>query len=151
MYHTYADDIFRFLYVHVRDEALAQDLTSDTFMKAWKNIDSFDFKHSRAWLYKIAQNSLTDHWRKKPTFALDEALEIVDPSPSLDDVLDTQLSVERLRNAILQLPSEMKSVVTLRFIHGYSARQTAESLGTTEGNVRIKQFRALKKLRELLA
>lgn len=151
IYEEYADDIFRFIYVHVRDEALAEDLTADTFMKAWKSIDTFDFKNSRAWLYKIAQNLITDHWRKKQTVQLEEEDMLVDDKPSVEEQVDQVLSKERIIKALSHLPAEMRSVVTLRFIHGYSAQKAADSLGMSEGNVRVVQYRALKKLRGLLA
>lgn len=151
MYNLYADDIYRFLLVHVRDDALAQDLTSDTFLKAWKQIDTFDWRHSRGWLYAIARNTLTDHWRKHKSLPLDETIEIVDDKPSHEEIMDTKLEAKRAAKALAKLPHDMKSVVTLRFMHGYSARQTAEALDISESNVRVLQFRALKKLRGLLS
>ena len=50
MYTAYADDIFRFLLAHTRDTQLSEDITADTFAKAWEKIDTFDGKHARAWL-----------------------------------------------------------------------------------------------------
>lgn len=151
MYNTYADDIFKYLIVHVQDQKLAEDLTADTFMKAWTNLDKFDFKQPRPWLYKIAKNTMTDHWRKKHTDLLDEDIELVSTADSVEDQVDKQLSKEVIQKALHNLPEEMRSVVTLRFMLGYSARKTAESLGTTEGNVRVIQHRALKRLKGLLS
>lgn len=150
MYDTYANDIFRYLYVHVKDQQLAEDLTADTFTKAWANLDSFDFKQPRPWLYKIAKNLITDHWRKKRPDNMDDEEELVSDIESLEDQVDKQLSKEAITSAVSKLPEEMSSVVTMRFILGYSARKTADSLGTTEGNVRVIQYRALKKLKRLM-
>lgn len=151
MYIQYADDIYRFLFVHVRDINVAEDLTADTFMKAWKQIESFDWKHSRGWLYAIARNTLTDHWRrKKPEPMNDELAKLVDERPSHEEVMDKKLQYKMLVKALTTLPDDMKSVVTLRFMHGYSVRQTAEALGLSESNVRVVQYRALKKLRGVL-
>jgi RNA polymerase sigma-70 factor (ECF subfamily) len=152
MYNQYADDIYRFLFVHVRDVALAEDLTADTFLKAWKQIDKFDWKHSRGWLYAIARNTLTDHWRKHKSLPLDEDLEIVDENqPRQDEVLDKKLDFKHAAKAVAKLPEDMKSVVMLRFLQGYSVRQTAEALDMSEANVRVTQYRALKKLRGVLS
>ncbi len=151
MYRTYADDIFRFLLTHVRDTTLAEDLTADTFVKAWKGIDRFDGKQPRAWLYKIAQNLLTDHWRRKQTLPLDESIEIVDERIGHDEVVDQQIASHRVASAVAKLPRDMQSVVNLRFMQGYSAKQTAEALDMTEANVRVVQYRALKKLKGLLS
>ena len=151
MYTTYADDIFRFLLAHVRDIHTAEDLTADTFVKAWKNIDKFDGKQPRAWLYKIAGNNLTDHWRRKPQLPLDESIDIVDERPSSEEVLDKKITAGHVADSVAQLPKDMRSVVTLRFMQGYSAKQTAEALGISEANVRVVQYRALKKLKGLLS
>lgn len=150
MYHLYADDIYRFLFVHVRDKELAEDLTADTFLKAWKRIDSFDWRHSRGWLYAIARNNLADHWRKHRSVPLDESIEIPDDRPAQEEVMDKKLSFQRAAKAITRLPEEMKSVVLLRFMQGYTVKQTAEALDLSESNVRVIQYRALKKLRGVL-
>ncbi len=151
MYNTYADDIFRYLLVRVRDRQLAEDLTADSFMKAWLRLDSFDFKQTRPWLYKIAKNTMTDHWRKKQPLLIEKEVEVVSGAESLEEQVDKQLSAERIQTALATLPKEMRSVVTLRFILGHSARKTGESLGLSEGNVRVIQYRALKKLKEVLS
>lgn len=150
MYDTYANDIFRYIYVHVKNQQLAEDLTADTFTKAWVNLDSFDFKQPRPWLYKIAKNLMTDHWRKKRPDNMEDEEELVSDAESLENQVDKQLAKESVTSAVSKLPEEMSSVVTMRFILGYSARKTADSLGTTEGNVRVIQYRALKKLKRLM-
>lgn len=150
MYENYADDIYRFLFVHVRDVQVAEDLTSDTFVKAWKHIDKYDFRHPRGWLYTIARNTLTDYWRKHKPVPLDETEEIVDSKPSQDELMDKKFEIKRAAKALAKLPTEMRSVVNLRFMQGYSVRQTAEALSLTEANVRVIQYRALRKMREEL-
>ena len=150
MYDEYADDIFKYLYVHVRDRELAEDLTADTFMRAWEHIDSFDLSQPRPWLYKIARNLMTDYWRKKKPVLMEEEADPVS-DVNVEEAVDRQLSKEQVQTAIDKLPPVMKSVVTMRFILGYSARKTAESLQTSENNVRIIQYRALRKMKDHLA
>ncbi len=151
MYADYADDIFRFLYVHVQDRMLAEDLTADTFAKAWQKLDSFDFRHPRGWLYKIARNRLADHWRTHHTVPLEEGFDPEDDHESVETRTDRKLAKEQLLAGLAELPEDMRSIVTLRFIEGYSARQTGQALGISEGNVRVMQHRALKKLKGLLS
>lgn len=150
MYDKYADDIFRYLLVRTKDRELAEDLTAEAFTRAWSNIDRFDYKHSRGWLYKIAQNLLTDHWRKKKSLPLEHEDTIVSDSDSLEELTEKQLNNERLQAAVSKLPIDMQSVITMRFILGYSAKKTGESLGIEEGNVRVIQYRALRKLKKVL-
>lgn len=151
MYNTYADDIFRYLLVRVRDRPLAEDLTADTFTKAWLRLDDFDFKQARPWLYKIAKNTMTDHWRKKQTLVTEVEVEVVSETESIETQLDKKTQARTIQTALATLPEEMRSVVTLRFMSGYSAKKTGESLGMSEGNVRVMQYRALKKLKEVLS
>jgi RNA polymerase sigma-70 factor, ECF subfamily len=151
MYADYADDIFRFVYVHVHDRMLAEDLTADTFAKAWQKLDSFDFRHPRGWLYTIARNRMADHWRTHHTVPLAEGFDPEDERDSVEVEVDRNLSKEKLLAGLSTLPKEMRSVVSLRFLQGYSARKTGEALGMGEGNVRIIQYRALKKLKEILS
>ena len=150
MYEEYADDIYRYVYVHVHDQMLAEDLTADVFSKAWQKLDSFDFKHARGWLYTIARNRITDHWRTHHTVPLEEDFDVEDDRESIESEMDRQISKETLLKHLATLPKDMQSVVTLRFIEGYSAKHTGDSLGMSEGNVRIIQYRALKKLKGLL-
>jgi RNA polymerase sigma-70 factor (ECF subfamily) len=130
---------------------LAEDLTADVFSKAWQNLDSFDFRHTRGWLYTIARNRITDHWRSNRPLALPEDFDPEDDRESIETEVDKRLANAKLMNALAGLPEDMRSVVTLRFIEGYSARQTGEALGLSEGNVRIVQYRALKKLKGILS
>jgi RNA polymerase sigma-70 factor (ECF subfamily) len=150
MYNTYADDIYRYLLVHVRDQHLAEDLTSDTFVKAWNRLETFDFKQPRPWLYTIARNTMNDHWRKKQPESLGDDDEHVSDAEPIEETLDKQQSADEVKAAVNKLPQDMRSIVTMRFTLGYSAKKTAESLGTSEGNVRVMQYRALKKLKGLL-
>lgn len=150
MYEAYADDIFRYHFVHVRDTQLAEDLTADTFAKAWKNLDSFDFSQPRPWLYKIAQNLLTDYWRKQKALPLDEP-ELLPADTDTAASLDRQLTGEWVKAALDKLSEPMRSVITMRFMLGYSARRTGQALGLSESNVRIIQYRALKKMKEYLS
>lgn len=151
LYDQYADDIYKFLFVHVRDVELAEDLTADTFLKAWKQLEKFDWKHPRGWLYAIARNNLTDYWRKKRPEPLDESIEIPDDKTPISEILDKKMELKRAIQAMSKLPEEMKSVVHLRFMQGYSVRDTAEALDMSEANVRVVQYRALKKLRGVLS
>ncbi len=150
-YRDYQQNIYRFLLWRTRDKELAEDLTSGVFQKAWQSRHSFQGGSVQAWLYRIARNSLTDYWRKKKEVLSDEVDTQIDDKPSHEEAMDTMLSKERLHAAIEGLPENMRQIVVLRFIDGRSSADVAKKLGTSEGNVRIIQYRALKKLREYLS
>ena len=150
MYDEFADDIYRFLFVHVRVETIAEDLAADTFTRAWQNIGTFDFRYPKAWLYAIARNRLADYWRTLHTVPLEEDFDMPDEREGVEETVDRALQSQQIMQGIAQLSHEMGMVVTLRFLQGLSARETGKVLGMSEGNVRVMQYRALKKLKELL-
>ena len=144
--------IYRFMFWRTKDDMLAQDLTSSVFEKAWRTRKSFTGGSSKAWLYRIARTTLIDYWRKRKDINDDEAVAAQADERMLDvgEELDRSLAAAELYKALAQLPKDMHEVVRLRFIDGKSARETAIELGISEGNVRVIQYRALKKLRNYL-
>ena len=80
----------------------------------------------------------------------EEAAAIVSDNAALDESLDLEMRLQEMERAVARLPRQMEQVVRLRFIEGYSARETAARSGLSEANVRVVQYRALKKLRGYL-
>jgi RNA polymerase sigma-70 factor (ECF subfamily) len=144
--------IYRFLFWRTKDQMVAEDLTSEVFQKAWRARSSFSGGSVPAWLHRIARNTLIDHWRqKRPLISAEiDSLELPADGLPLDEALDQALRAAQLQRAVAKLPPEMRSVVELRFMQGLSAREAGGKLGLSEGNIRIMQYRALKKLREYL-
>ncbi|HEX4774882.1 MAG TPA: RNA polymerase sigma factor [Candidatus Saccharimonadales bacterium] len=150
-YESHSKAIYKFLFWRTKDVQLSEDLTSSTFEKAWASRESFRGSSEKAWLYLIARNVLIDHWRKKKElFVEDTDVLHEDVRPSAGELLDKELAIQDLRKALSKLPEDMHSVVTLRFIEGQSCKQVAASLNLSESNVRVIQYRALKKLKEQL-
>lgn len=150
-YKSYAQSIYRFLFWRTKDIQLSQDLTSSTFEKAWVARKSFHGGSVQAWLYRIARNVLTDHWRKKKElFVEDTDILQEDVRPSTGELMDKRIQLQDLRKALDKLPEDMHAIVTLRFIEGRSCRQVAKSMSISESNVRVMQYRAMKKLKEYL-
>lgn len=152
IYESHAPLIYRFMFWRTKDDMLAQDLTSNVFEKAWRSRTSFTGGSSRAWLYRIARNTLIDYWRKKRDVPLDETAvaQLGSEAPAVEEVLDRQFAAEALYIALDKLPPDMRAVIDRRFVEGLSAAETARQLGISEGNVRIIQYRALRKLRGYL-
>lgn len=152
MYESNAPLIYRFMFWRTKDEMLAEDLTSNVFEKAWRSRDSFKGGSAKAWLHRIARNTLIDHWRKRHDITVEDmgALETADVSVALDENLDREMMIEDLRHAVSELPREMRQVVEMRFIDELSARNTGQRLNISEANVRVIQYRALRKLKDNL-
>ncbi|MDO8657425.1 MAG: sigma-70 family RNA polymerase sigma factor [Candidatus Levybacteria bacterium] len=155
-YLKYSDKIFRFLYLHTKDPYLSEDITSEVFVRAWKNWKKFKPDYVQAWLYKIANNILIDYWRSKKNkkdVSLEETINAgMEPSYDKDFIEEIQKNedIKVLKSAVDLLPENLKNVVILRFIEGMSAKEASEILKISEVNVRVLQYRALIKLKEKL-
>lgn len=150
LYESNAPLIYRFMFWRTKDKMLAEDLTSHVFEKAWRSRDSFKGGSAKAWLHRIARNTLIDHWRKRQELLVEDpaSLDIVSEAKQPGEVVDLEILADNLRAALSLLPKDMSQVVKLRFIHGLSAKQTGQKLGISEANVRVIQYRALRKLRD---
>jgi len=76
---------------------------------------------------------------------------VADDKPSVEEKVDKSLEAQKVHKALATLPEQMRSVVMLRFMQGYSVKQTAEALTISEANVRVIQYRALKKLEGVIS
>lgn len=155
LYEKYSDAILRYLFFRLTSLEEAEDMTESVFIKAWEALPSFNnlnvSLNFRAWLYRIAHNSLIDFLRAhKDELSIDAIAEL--PSGTLIPEKETEqkeIKVE-LTCAIRQLDEISLQVITNRFIAGFDHRETAQIMGLSEGNIRVIQFRALKKLKEIL-
>ena len=149
LYNQYVDKIYSYVFWRVGEQEVAEDMTSEVFTKAWAARESFDGTHPQAWLYTIARNIITDyHRRKKPVTDSEMIDELTDTTNDTPEVATEKvLTRERLARAIATLPEQAQSIVIWKFVENVSAAEIATRLGISEGNVRIQQMRALKKLR----
>ncbi|MBI4096475.1 MAG: sigma-70 family RNA polymerase sigma factor [Candidatus Levybacteria bacterium] len=154
IYLEYSDRIYRYLYIHTRNPYLSEDITSEVFLRLWKKWESIRFDFIQALLFKIARNILIDYWRKKKEkkeFSLEEVIETgLEPRYNEDFIENIQKdeNIRHINGAIAYLPKNLKDVVILRFIEDLSAKETALILKISEVNVRVLQYRALKKLKK---
>lgn len=151
LYQDYGEKIFRFLYWRTGNRANAEDLTSETFVRAWQGRRRFDGRQPAAWLYQIARRLLIDFWRKKKPVSL-SVFRPDHPSLAYDQDLPGQaersFQSASIHQALQRLAEPLQSVVILRFFEEYSVREVAQILKLSEGNVRVIQYRALKQLRK---
>lgn len=154
LYDHYLPQIYRYMLVKVTNRQDAEDLTHEVFMSAWQNIDSYKsrgFSFS-SWLYNIAHNRVIDYYRTRKSHA---NLETVDENfvkiiSTVDQQLDLTLAWEKIKNLLNQLTEEQQDVVIMRFVDDLSHREIAAVLKKSEGAVRLIQFRAIQRLKELL-
>jgi RNA polymerase sigma-70 factor (ECF subfamily) len=155
LYDRYVDTVFRFIYFRVNDRALAEDFTSETFLRALRRISSVNYqgRDIGAWFVTIARNIILDHMksaRHRLEITTDDTPERKDRAPSPEDAVVDLLTSERLMDAVRQLGDEQRECVMLRFIQGFSVSETAAVMGKNDGAIKALQHRAVRKLAELV-
>ena len=154
LYDRHVTAIYRYVYYRVRDDAEAEDLTSEVFMRALKAMPRYEPRQAfLAWLYRIARNAVIDRARKgNRQVSFEDALE----HPGVDKIVEPDAEIlahsdsATLRDALAKLTPLQQEVVVLRFIEGYSTEEIARLVGKREGTVRGIQFRAIGALRQLI-
>ncbi|MCD8510884.1 MAG: RNA polymerase sigma factor [Bacillus sp. (in: Bacteria)] len=150
-YQLYSEDIYRFVLMMIGDDEQAKDLTHDTFIKAYKSVDSFKGEVSdKNWLYYIARNLTIDYIRKrKPLlFVLDSFSSIMANDQVPENIAILGEREEQLYRSLKKLKRSYREVVILRKIKELSIQETAEILDWNEGKVKITLHRALAALKE---
>jgi RNA polymerase sigma-70 factor (ECF subfamily) len=159
IYDRYVDTVFRFVYFRVGNRQLAEDLTSDTFLRALKRIGSFTWqgRDLGAWLVTIARNLVADHfksgrYRLEVTTGdvLDADREDRGPEGSPEAAVVDHITNVALLTAVKQLNPEQQECIVLRFLQGFSVAETAQSMGKNEGAIKALQYRAVRALARLL-
>jgi RNA polymerase sigma-70 factor (ECF subfamily) len=152
IYRAHVRALYAFIYRKVGNREAAEDLTSDVFMKALTHLDPTREEHSIvAWLYRVARNAVTDYWRQGHggrVVVLEEARLPYTPPPAMDTVHQDHTAA-RARALLDQLPENYRTVLAYRVLERTSVTETARRMGTSEGNVKVLQHRALKRAARL--
>ncbi|MEV4439989.1 ECF subfamily RNA polymerase sigma factor, BldN family [Streptomyces sp. NPDC049577] len=155
LYDQYADTVYRYIYYRVGGRATAEDLTSETFLRALRRIGTFTWqgRDFGAWLVTIARNLVADHF-KSSRFRLEvttgEMLDANEVERSPEDSVLESLSNAALLEAVRKLNPQQQECVTLRFLQGLSVAETARVMGKNEGAIKTLQYRAVRTLARLL-
>jgi len=155
LYDRYVDSIYRFIYYRVNDRALAEDFTSETFLRALRRITTISYqgRDIGAWFVTIARNIVLDHVksaRNRLEMTTGDTIESREVTPSTESAVLDSLTSEHLLAAVKRLGDEQRECVMLRFIQGFSVAETAAVMGKNEGAIKALQHRAVKKLAELV-
>ncbi|WP_439946237.1 ECF subfamily RNA polymerase sigma factor, BldN family [Streptomyces sp. BBFR109] len=155
LYDQYSDTVYRYVYYRVGGKATAEDLTSETFLRALRRIGTFTWqgRDFGAWLVTIARNLVADHF-KSSRFRLEvttgEMLDANEVERSPEDSVLESLSNAALLDAVRRLNPQQQECVTLRFLQGLSVAETARVMGKNEGAIKTLQYRAVRTLARLL-
>jgi RNA polymerase sigma-70 factor (ECF subfamily) len=152
--------VYHFIYGKVGNREEAEDLTSQTFIKAARYLDQErNPARIQKWLLQIARTTIADYWRayyRISSSSLEELLYAgwegpADEATGSQDLVTAEhlCAVERVQQILDALPQNYCEVLTCRFLLNLSIKETAQRLGLTEANVKVLQFRALKRAAEL--
>lgn len=152
LYERYLNEIQRFVFYRVADRFEAEDLTEVIFLKAWEALPRFESAavNLRAWLYRIAHNTVIDHYRTRKVTTELTAEPLLDTHPLPEEAAQDFDDQRQLARLIQSIDPTLQQVITCRFVNGLSHAETAEIMGIKEGHVRVLQLRALHRLRKLM-
>jgi RNA polymerase sigma-70 factor (ECF subfamily) len=154
----YLNQIYNFLYRLAGDRDVAEDLTQETFVKAWKNLKKFDQKRNfKTWIFTIAKNTAFD-WLKKnkeiPFSAFtDEEGEswlenVADENILPDEILERSNLAEELDAILQKIPPHYRAILLLHYKEDFSLHEIAEILGEPYNTIKSRHQRGLGKLKE---
>lgn len=151
-YDAYADAIFRHCYFRVYNRELGKELMQETFTRTWDYmVKGNEVKNIRTFLYKIANNLIIDHVRKKKELSLETLQETgFEPSHTTKDDVHTHIDAERVIEVIEKLDEMYREPVLMRYLDGLKPKEIAELLNETVNVVSVRINRGVKQLRELL-
>jgi RNA polymerase sigma-70 factor (ECF subfamily) len=155
LFDHYHGPVYRFLFYRTRSATLAEDLTSETFLRALRNMQKFRWqgKDFGAWLMTIARNLAVDHFKAGRTRleSTTEDMGVHDAATEgPEDAVLANLTHEVLLKALAELPTEQRDCLVMRFLQSMSIAETAEVLGRSEGAVKQLQLRGVRNLAKLM-
>lgn len=150
LYEATLPSIYRYIYSKVGNREEAEDLTSQVFLKALRGLDEArDPNAAQAWLFQVARTTIADYWRgfyRLRSSSLDDLLATGwDSSAPTSEAPVDQSAAARAEQVLSQLPERYREVLTYRFLLNFSLKETAARMNLSEANVKVLQFRALKK------
>jgi RNA polymerase sigma-70 factor (TIGR02952 family) len=155
LYDRYVDLVFRYAYYRLGDRSLAEDVTSETFLRALRGLSSISYqgRDVGAWFVTIARNLVLDHLksgRHRYETVIADFRDADRPTDGPEPAVLSALENAELLRCIRKLGAEQQECIVLRFLQGLSVTETAELMGKNEGAIKALQHRAIRRLAALL-
>jgi len=154
LYEDHFDKIYRYIYVRLRNQDEAEDLTQEVFVKALQAIGSYKWKNLpfASWLFRIAHNQIIDHVRKQGKVEKVDWDDNISLAEELDPglIAERELEVEDLLEKIRKLSPAQREVISLRFTAELSVAEVAGVLGKSPGTVKALQYNGIVALKKML-
>jgi RNA polymerase sigma-70 factor, ECF subfamily len=153
LYDRHVVRVYRHIYYLVGDAREAEDMTAQTFLKAWEAIGRYKERGAPivAWLLRIAHNLTVSHLRSKRDHSELEDVHVDHKrSGNPEEVLEQSSDERTVREAVMQLREEQRQVIMLRFVEEMGYQEVAQVIGKSVPAVRVIQHRALGNLRKIM-
>ncbi len=147
--HAFHADIFRYAYYLVKDSSIAEDIVQETFLRAWRSLDSLkDEKAAKSWLITIVRRENARRFERKQLDLVD-----IDDTPVADETSMAERSVEHseMQRLLAGLSVEYREPLILQLLFGYSGEEIAEQLNLNKNTVMTRLFRARNQLRDMMS
>lgn len=150
IYDMYIQKIYRFVYYKVLHKETAEDIVSDVFYKALKNINSYDLGKGlfSAWLYRIARNTVIDYYRTKRGLLNIEDMFDLGKNDRLHENFDNKEILSKVSDYLKTISPKQREIITLRIWGELSYIEIAEIVGGTEGSTKTAFSRAIRDIRD---
>jgi RNA polymerase sigma factor (sigma-70 family) len=153
-FHEYRGPVYRYVRFRVATRDVAEDVTSEVFMKALRSVHRYDpdIASPKTWLLRIARNAVTDHLRALRRrgslhVSLDRVPDLVADVPSQEERMVRQERIQRLLNGTRTLSKADQEILSLRYGSGLDNGEIAEHLGISNNAVAVRLHRALRRLK----
>jgi len=153
IYDKYINQIYRFVFLKVNSKEIAEDITSETFLKVWESYKNNKIENVSAFLYQVARNLITDYYRQKSRtqFLPLESVSIIDPSNNLKEESQDKSDIEIIKSALFRLENEnYQNIIIWHYLNDLSIKEISKINNQSEGAVRVMLSRALKELKEII-
>jgi RNA polymerase sigma-70 factor (ECF subfamily) len=151
IYDKYIKKIYRFVFLKVKSQEIAQDLSSEVFVRGWQAFKEQGKKieNIQAFLYQIARNLLADHYRQtaKVRFVSADYTTVVDPSQTIEQKAFIGSDLERIKAALANINETYREVIVWYYLEELKVPEIAKLTGKSEPAVRVVIHRALEALR----
>ncbi|MFP4514662.1 MAG: RNA polymerase sigma factor [Parcubacteria group bacterium] len=152
LYDKYIKKIYNYLYYRAPEKSVAEDICSQTFIKALKAINSYnkDKGSFSAWLYKIAKNNLVDYYRSNKNDLNVDDIWYLEDDTDIEGATDKSIKLGKVKDCLKDLKKEQREVIILRVWDELSYSEIAEILDKSEASCKMIFSRSLEKLKQEL-
>ena len=153
IYDKYVDKIYRFIVLKVKSSEIAEDLCSEVFLRGWEAFKGKnEIENIQAFLYQIARNLLSDHYREagRAQLVSVEYAPITDPNQDLEEKALVQSDLEQVKASLANIKEDYREVIIWYYLDELQVPEIAKILDKSEPTVRVLIHRALKALKNEL-